>query len=110
MARPNEAIGRSQVMRQTAFIAAWRNKMCGFAGLVVVFLGIALPHCASAGELAQGMPKREVLGVLGPPDAVRIERNAVVCLTYSLHERAVWSRVFGKRVHVVAQREPASEL
>ena len=51
------------------------------------------------------MSKREVLGVLGPPDAVRIESNAVVCLTYSLHERAVWSRVFGKRVHVVALKE-----
>ena len=92
-------------MRQTASTAAERSKMCGFAGLVVVCLSVALPQYASAGDLTLGMSEREVLGVMGPPDAVRLERNAVVCLTYALRERGVLSRAFGQSAHVVALKE-----
>ena len=75
------------------------------ASLVVICLSVALPHCASADDLAHGMSEREVLSLMGPPDAARLERNGVVCLTYALHEHLVWSHLFGQRRRVITLKE-----
>ena len=59
---------------------------------------------AQAGELAPGMSQGEVVLVLGPPTGLRLERNAVICLTYEAGEP--WrARVFGERTRVLAFRE-----
>jgi len=59
---------------------------------------------ARAEEVVPGMSRREVVLVLGPPAAVRLERNAVVCLTYASGE---WwrSRLLGERTRVIAFKE-----
>ena len=75
------------------------------ANIVVICLSLALPQSASASDLTPGMSEREVLAVLGPPDAVRLERNAVVCLTYDAHENRLWSLAFGQRIRVIALKE-----
>ena len=80
------------------------RRMHGFAGILVICLSLALPQCASASDLTPGMSEHEVAAVMGPPDAIRLERNAVVCLTYGTHEHTVWSRVFG-RIRVIALKE-----
>jgi hypothetical protein len=59
---------------------------------------------AHAGEVVPGMTRRDVVLVLGPPAAVRLERNAIVCLTYPTG--ALWrSRLLGERTRVIALKE-----
>ena len=59
---------------------------------------------AQAGELAPGMSQHQVVSVLGPPTGLRLERNAVVCLTYASDEP--WrARLFGERTRVIAFKE-----
>ena len=74
-------------------------------GLFVVCLGLALPQSSSAGDLPMGMSEREVVARLGPPDAVRLERNGVVCLTYEQQQHRVWLRLFGERTLVIALKD-----
>jgi len=66
---------------------------------------VAAPCSAGAGDLAPGMSEHEVVQVLGPPDAVRLERNGVICLTYAVPQHRVLLHVFGSRTHVVALKE-----
>jgi hypothetical protein len=77
------------------------------AGLFVlcICLSLALPQASGAGDLALGMSRRGVVALLGPPDAVRLERNGVVCLTYDVHRRWLWLRLFGERTEVVALKD-----
>jgi hypothetical protein len=48
------------------------------------------------------MTEYQVVQVLGPPDAVRLERNGVISLTYAVPEHRFLLHVFGSRTHVVA--------
>ena len=75
------------------------------AGLVLVCLSLVLAQAAIAGDLAIGMSERDVVALLGPPDAVRLERNGVVCLTYEPQQHRVWSRLFGERTQVLALKD-----
>ena len=75
------------------------------AACLAAALSVAVPCDAGAGDLAPGMTEHEVGEVLGPPDAVRLERNGVVCLTYAVHEHRVLARLFGSRAHVVSLKE-----
>jgi hypothetical protein len=60
---------------------------------------------AQAGEVVLGMPQREVVLALGPPTGVRLERNAVECLTYE-SERWRWlAHVVGGRTRVIVFKE-----
>ena len=68
-------------------------------------LWAAIPFSANAGDLIPGMTEHEVVQVLGPPDAVRLERNGLVCLTYAVLEHRILEHVFGSRTHVVALKE-----
>jgi hypothetical protein len=77
----------------------------GLTSLVAMHLMIGLPFVASAGDLALGMSQSEVVGAMGPPSAVRLERNGVVCLTYELPEQRFWSHLFGGRTMVAALKE-----
>jgi hypothetical protein len=66
------------------------------------------PVVASAGELGDlelGMTREEVVARLGPPDAVRLERNGVVCFTYELNEPRLLSHIFHARTGLVALKE-----
>ena len=74
-------------------------------GLLIVCLSLAMPQASSAGDLPIGMSEREVVALLGPPDAVRLERNGVVCLTYEQQQHRVWLRLFGERTQVVALKD-----
>ena len=74
-------------------------------GLLIVCLSLAMPQASSAGDLPIGMSEREVIALLGPPDAVRLERNGVVCLTYEQPQHRVWLRLFGERTQVVALKD-----
>jgi hypothetical protein len=51
------------------------------------------------------MSEGAVVRAIGPPDAVRFERNGVVCFTYDLHEHRLWSHVFGRRTQIIALKE-----
>jgi len=62
-------------------------------------------NAGSPGELAMGMSEHAVVRVMGPPDAVRLERNGVLCLTYQLHQHRLWSRLFGTRTILVALKD-----
>ena len=76
--------------------------------LVVLGLGIGQPLHAEAGtltDLAPGMCQAEVVHVVGPPDAVRLERNGVVCLTYGSREHAALAPIFGQRTGVIVFKE-----
>lgn len=80
----------------------------GITSFVVLSLSVGLPLYASAGnlgELTPGMSEREVMQVMGRPDAIRLERNGVVCLTYGPREHAVLARIFGQRAGVIAFKE-----
>jgi hypothetical protein len=81
------------------------QRMRYVVGFVLVCLSFALPQTASAGGLAIGMSEREVVALLGPPDAVRLERNGVVCLTYEQQQHRVFSRLFGERTQVIALKD-----
>jgi hypothetical protein len=62
-------------------------------------------HLARAEEVALGMPEREVVLVLGPPTGVRLERNAVECLTYE-SDRWQWlTHLVGQRTRLIAFKE-----
>jgi hypothetical protein len=73
--------------------------------LLAVATGIASAFCAAAGELAPGMSRADVVRLIGPPDAERLERNGVVCLSYALNGRGVIDRVLGARTRIVALKE-----
>jgi hypothetical protein len=75
------------------------------AGFLAVCLSLALPQSTSAGDLPKGISEREVVALLGPPDAVRLERNGVVCLTYEQQQHRVWLRLFGERTQVIALKD-----
>ena len=72
---------------------------------LAVCIGIGSAFCAAAGDLAPGMSRADVVGVIGPPDAVRVERNGVVCLSYALVGRGLFDRVLGARTRIVALKE-----
>lgn len=73
--------------------------------LARVFLAItcmdACAYAAYASELPYGLPRVEVERQLGPPYAVHLERNGVICLTYP-SEPAPIRRA---RIRVVALKE-----
>jgi hypothetical protein len=76
--------------------------------LFALWFSVTTSLCAGASslrELVAGMSKNEVMRVMGPPDALRLERNGVVCLTYEMHEHRLWSRLFGQRTHLVALKD-----
>jgi len=75
---------------------------------LVLVLCVGLPACAYAGnpgDLVPGMSQAQVVEVVGQPDAVRLERNGVVCLSYGLREHVVLARLFGTRTGVVALKD-----
>jgi hypothetical protein len=75
---------------------------------LALILSVGLPACAYAGnpgDLVPGMSEAQVVELVGPPDAVRLERNGVVCLTYGSREHVVLARLFGKRTGVVALKD-----
>ena len=75
---------------------------------LLLAVSVGLPVAAGAGNLgalAPGMSEAEVVRLMGPPDAVRLERNGVVCLTYAMQEHRMLSRLFGQRTAVVALKE-----
>jgi hypothetical protein len=71
-------------------------------GVLVFAWSIGAALGAVAGDLEPGMSQADVVAVIGRPDAVRLERNGVVCLTYEPHERRIWSHVLGARTRVIA--------
>jgi hypothetical protein len=73
--------------------------------LLAVAACAATAFCATAGELAPGMSRADVVQLIGPPDAVRLERNGVVCLSYALNGRGLFERAFGARTRIVALKE-----
>ena len=75
------------------------------AGILIFCLSLALPQSTNAGDLPMGISEREVVALLGPPDAVRLERNGVVCLTYEQQQYRVWLRLFGERTQVIALKD-----
>jgi hypothetical protein len=78
------------------------------AVVIVLCLGVMTPARAGANavlDIVDGMSKSEVLRAMGPPDATRLERNGVVCLTYDRHEHRLWSRLFGQRTQVIALKD-----
>jgi hypothetical protein len=75
--------------------------------LVAAWL-LGQPLAALAGELGEllpGMSREQVVAALGPPDAVRLERNGVVCLTYELNRPWILAHAFGARTGLVALKE-----
>jgi hypothetical protein len=104
-------MARKQAM---AHLCCTRNTLVGgtmrlsTTAVVVLCLGIVTPVRAGANtlrDIVDGMSKSEVLRVMGSPDAVRLERNGVVCLTYEGHEHGLWSRLFGQRTHLLALKD-----
>jgi hypothetical protein len=74
-------------------------------GLLAFWLSVAAAVSAVAGNLAPGMSRGDVVKLIGRPDAVRLERNGVVCLTYELHQRRFWSHLLGARTRIIALKE-----
>ena len=73
--------------------------------VLVLCLSPVMPIYAGADgprEMVPGMTKNEIMRMMGPPDAVRLERNSVVCLTYDKPEPRLWSRLFGDRTKLIA--------
>jgi hypothetical protein len=74
-------------------------------GVLALALSVGVSVAAAAGDLAPGMSGAAVVAVIGQPDAVRLERNGVVCLTYALDGHRLWTRLFGTRTRIVALKE-----
>jgi hypothetical protein len=79
---------------------------CYVCCLMVAIMGMAFIACAHAGEeqLAPGMTERDVAGIMGPPNFVRLERNGVQCLVYQPSERRFTNLIFIRDALIVAFR------
>ena len=74
-------------------------------GVLALALSVAVSCSAAADPLAFGMSRADVVAVVGPPDAVRLERNGVVCLTYALDGHRLLSHILGARTRIIALKE-----
>jgi hypothetical protein len=74
--------------------------------LVAAVMSVASISCAHAGaeQLAPGMTERDVVGIMGPPNIVRLERNGVQCLVYQPYDRRFTNLIFLRDTLIVAFR------
>ena len=75
-------------------------------GCLMAAISVVSISCVHAGEeqLAPGMTERDVVGIMGPPNTVQLERNGVQCLAYQPHERRFTNLIFLRDTLIVAFR------
>jgi hypothetical protein len=79
------------------------RRICCLMAAVMNVVSISCAH-AGAEQLAPGMTEREVAGIMGPPNSVRLERNGVQCLAYQPYERRFTNLIFLRDTLIVAFR------
>ena len=75
-------------------------------GCLMAAMSVVSISSAHAGEeqLAPGMTERDVVGIMGPPNTVQLERNGVQCLSYQPYERRFTNLIFLRDTLIVAFR------
>ena len=70
------------------------RRICCLMAAVLSGVSISCAHADGAGELLPGMTEHDVVGIMGPPTSVRLERNGVQCLVYRPSERRATNLIF----------------
>jgi hypothetical protein len=79
------------------------RRICCLVASVMSVVSISCAH-AGAEQLAPGMTERDAVGIMGPPNIVRLERNGVQCLVYQPYERRFTNLIFLRDTLIVAFR------